>query len=112
MSEIIDIKPKVCVEDRRPFGRSIKPPVELCARNLPRPMYPLMIELCYFCQKSSSDRDCFVTDSGRVFFSVQLCPKCVEYNRAVQEAGCVVLNRHLSEQKHLAAEEKNTPFNF
>ena len=100
--ESSEVKPKVIIEERRPFGRSINPPIELCARNLPRPMYPLMIELCYFCQKSSSERDCFITDSGKLFFSVQMCPKCVEYNRAVQEAGCVILQRHISELKQVA----------
>jgi len=41
------------------YGRTIRPPIELFARNLERPMYPLMIHLCFFCQKQSSEKDVF-----------------------------------------------------
>lgn len=91
------------------FGRSIRPPIEICARNLPRPMYPLMIQLCYFCQKSSSERDCYMTDSGKVYFSIQMCRNCYEYNSVTQEAGRIVLNRHNEERKQMAAEPEKIP---
>lgn len=84
--------------DKSAFGKSIKSPIELCSRNLPRPMYPLMIHLCYFCQKTSSEKDCFKTHSGKLIFSIQLCQKCVEYNIMTQEAGLAVLNRQVEDR--------------
>lgn len=86
------------------YGRSIRPPIELCSRNFDRPMYPLTIQLCYFCQKSTCERDCFVTSSGKMYFSVQLCPRCIEYNKAIQETGSTVLKRHLAERQVMAGE--------
>jgi len=87
-------------------GKSIKPPIQLCSRNMPRPMYPLTIQLCYFCQKGSSEKDCFITEYGKVYFSVQVCPNCLEYNKAMQEAGSEVLNRQMLERSQLMSGEK------
>jgi len=81
-------------EERRPYGRSIRPPIQLCARNFEKPMYPLMVHLCYYCQKQSSKKDFFETNNGRWYVNIHLCPRCVEYNRASQEAGRDVLRRH------------------
>lgn len=96
---------------KKPYGRNVPPPVELCARNLPRPMYNLMVTLCYFCQRSSSERDCFIMDSGRAYFSVQMCSKCLEYNKASQEAGSAVLRRHLAEEEAIKNEKPRTRSN-
>jgi len=74
-----------------PYGRSIQAPILLCARNMERPMYPLMVELCYNCQKNSSERSCFETNTGKWLFTIAMCPLCCEYNRVVQEAGNAVL---------------------
>jgi len=87
-------------EERKPYGRTIRPPIELCARNFERPMYPL----CYFCQKQSCSRDFFETNSGRLYVTIQLCPRCAEYNRASQEVARVVLQRYAardSEERQL-----------
>jgi len=81
-------------EERKPYGSSIRPPIELCARNFERPMYPLTVHLCYFCQKQSSERDFFETNTGRWYINIQLCPRCTEYNRASQEAARQVLQRY------------------
>jgi len=81
-------------EERKPYGRTIRPPIELFAINLERPMYPLMIHLCFFCQKQSSEKDVFETNVGRIYLHVQLCSRCVEYNRSSQEAGREVLQKY------------------
>jgi hypothetical protein len=86
-------------EEKKPYGRSIRPPIELCARNLERPMYPLMIHLCYFCQKASSERDFFETNAGRWYANIQMCPRCCEYNRASQEAGARVIAKFAAQDK-------------
>jgi hypothetical protein len=100
MEEIREIKRKAFVdEEKKPYGRSIRSPIELCGRNLERPMYPLMIHLCYFCQKTSSEKECFETNSGRWYFNVQMCPRCCEFNRASQEAGNMVIKRYISQEK-------------
>ena len=95
MEEIKEIKKRPFVdEETKPYGRSIRPSIEICGRNLERPMYPLMIQLCYFCQKASSEKDFFETNTGKWYLHIQLCPRCVEYNRASQEAGTRVLKRY------------------
>jgi len=81
-------------EERKPYGRSIKPPIELCDRNFMRSMYPLMVHLCYYCQKASSERDFFETNSGRLYIHIQMCPRCFEFNRASQEAAKDVLKKY------------------
>lgn len=86
-------------QDKCKNVRSIKPPIELFARNLPRPMYSFMIQLCYYCQKCNSERDCFATNSGKLYFTVKMCKNCSEYNKIVQEAGFSVLNHQINEQK-------------
>lgn len=99
MEEIIEIKKRSFVdEEKKPYGRSIRPAIELFARNLERPMYPLMIHLCYFCQKASSEKDFFETNSGKWYLHVQLCPRCSEFNRASQEAGTKVLKRYAAQE--------------
>lgn len=85
-------------EEKKPYGRNIRPPIEICGRNFERPMYPLLIQLCYFCQKASSEKNCFETNSGRLYFNIQMCPKCGEYNRASQEAGIRVLQRYAAQE--------------
>ena len=85
--------------EHKPYGRSIRPPIEVCARNLERAMYPLMLQLCYYCQKSSSERDVFETNSGKIFFNIQLCARCVEYNRASQQAGTRVLLKYKAQEQ-------------
>lgn len=90
--------------DRHAFGRNIKQPIVLCSRNFERPMYPLTVQLCYFCQKSTGERDCFVSDSGKFYFSLQMCSRCMEYNKAIQEAGSIVLKRHLAEKEMIMIE--------
>jgi len=57
-------------------------------------MYPLMIHLCFFCQKQSSEKDIFETNAGRIYLHIQLYPRCVEYNRSSQEAGREVLQKY------------------
>lgn len=97
--------------ERLPFGRNVKQPIVLCSRNYERPMYPLTVQLCYFCQKSTAERDCFVTDSGKFYFSVQMCPRCMEFNKAIQDAGSIVLKRHSAEREVMLGEpEKNPKF--
>jgi phage FluMu protein Com len=94
-------------EERKPYGRSVRPIVELCARNLSRPMYPLMIHLCYFCQKASSERDFFETNGGRVYIHIQMCPRCTEFNRASQEAAKDVLRKYAERESEEVLTEKN-----
>lgn len=76
------------------YGQVVKTPLRICGHNLQKPMFPLIIHFCYYCQKSSSERDVFQTNSGKIFLNVQLCHKCVEYNIASQEAGDRVLNHY------------------
>ena len=80
-------------------GRSIRPLIELCSRNLPRPMYPLMIHLCYFCQKNNSEKDCFKTGSGKLIFTIHICKKCVDFNLSIQETAFHVLHKQNEEHK-------------
>jgi hypothetical protein len=68
-------------------GQKMKLPFELCSRNLERPMYPLMVYMCFFCQKTSSERECFETSNGRIYLTIPLCARCVQYNKISQEAG-------------------------
>lgn len=99
MEEIVEIKKRPFTdEEKKPYGRTMRPPIELCGRNLERPMYPLMIHLCYFCQKNSSEKDVFETNSGKWYFNVQMCPRCCEYNRAMQEAGNAVIKKYIAQQ--------------
>jgi hypothetical protein len=100
---------KIDNQVKKPQGKNMKPTIELCARNLPKPMYHLMLELCYFCQKNSSDRDCFLSDSGKMYFSVQLCKKCVQYNTAIQETARCILNKQLQETKQIIGEPEPAP---
>jgi hypothetical protein len=90
--------------ERHVFGRSIRQPIVLCSRNFDRPMYPLTVQLCYFCQKSTAERDCFVTDSGTFYFSMHMCSRCMEYNKSIQEAGSIVLRRHIAEKDMVMTE--------
>jgi hypothetical protein len=83
-------------------SKKIKAPIELCARNMPRPMYPLMIQLCYFCQKNSSEKECLQNNNGQTYFMIKMCPKCMEYNKALQEAGKSVLQKQLEEREQMA----------
>ena len=91
--------------ENKPTGRIIRSPIELCSRNLLRPMYPLMIYLCYFCQKNSSEKDCFKTGSGRLLFSIQLCKNCVEFNSSIQDTACQVLHKQKDELKACVSEK-------
>lgn len=98
MEEISETRKRPFVdEEKKPYGRSIKSPLELFGRNLERPMYPTMLQLCYYCQKSSADRDAFETNSGRWYFTIQMCPPCFEFNRASQEAGNGVIKRYVAQ---------------
>lgn len=85
-------------EEKKPYGRSIRAPIELCSRNLERPMFPLMIHLCFYCQKNSSEKDFFETNSGKWYLNIQMCPRCCEYNRASQEAGNAVIKRYIAQE--------------
>lgn len=99
MEETKELRKRVFVdEEKKPYGRSIRPPVELCGRNLERPMYQIMLQLCFYCQRASSERDVFETNGGRWYMNVQLCPRCAEYNRATQEAGNRVLKRYAEQE--------------
>lgn len=102
MEDIKEVCKKPFVnEERRPYGRSIKPAIELCARNFDRPMYQLMLHLCYNCQKYSSEKDFFETNSGRWHINIQMCPRCCEFNRACQEAAKNVLIRYAAQEEEL-----------
>lgn len=79
-------------------GTLIKSPLQICARNLDKPMYPLILNLCYYCQKNSSEKDIFETASGRWYIQIILCSKCVEFNIASQEAGRKILQKHITDQ--------------
>lgn len=68
-------------------GQKVKVPFELCSKNLERSMYPLIVYACYYCQKTSSERESFQSPSGKMFISIPLCSKCVEFNRLSQESG-------------------------
>jgi len=38
---------------KAPYGRNIKPPIEICSRKLENnPMYPLMLYLCFSARKN------------------------------------------------------------
>lgn len=91
-------------EERKPYGRTIRPPLELCVRNLERPMYPLMIHLCFYCQKGTSERDFFETNSGRLYFHVQMCARCAEFNRASQEAAREILRKYAMRENEEVAQ--------
>jgi hypothetical protein len=107
MEELREIKKRSFVdEEKKPYGRSIRPPIEICGRNFDRPMYPLLLQLCYYCQKNSSKRDFFETNSGKWFLNIQLCPRCSEYNRASQEAGIRVLQRYAAQEVEEASTAK------
>ena len=79
-------------------GKLIHAPMEICGRNFERPMYPLTLNLCFYCQKNSSERQIFETATGRWYIQIILCPRCVELNKASQEAGRQVLRNHIFEQ--------------
>src|SRR3569832_1744065 len=66
-----------------PYGRSIQAPILLCARNMEKTMYPLMVELCYNCQKNSSERSCFETNTGKWLLTKTKKPQKNKKNRVV-----------------------------
>lgn len=74
-------------KEKMETGQRIKSPFDLCTR----PMYPMVVYMCFYCQKRCSERECFQYPSGKTYFSIPLCSRCVEYNRASQEAGRTVL---------------------
>jgi len=81
-------------------NKRLKSPLELCSRNFPKPMYQLMIHLCYMCQKLSTERDCFEAGiSGKTYFNIQMCVMCMDYNQAMQAAGKKVLEQYIKDRE-------------
>jgi hypothetical protein len=87
-------------------GRWDRPPIRLFSMDYPKPMFPLTILLCYMCRKKNGNRDCFLTGS-HASLSIEVCRKCLEFNRISQEAGIDALYR--ANQIRPEEEEEITP---
>ena len=86
----------VAKEEDAPKGQLVEPPMNLCNRDLPRAMYPVVVQLCWYCSQNNAAK-CYQFNSGRISFNLQMCPRCVEYNTAVQSVGYEVLKRQKEE---------------
>lgn len=95
-------------QSREPVGRKIQPPLNLCSRNMPRAMYPITVQLCWYCSQNVATKECFQFNSGRINFNLAMCPRCVEYNMAVQSVGLQVLQRQKEERENTTEELSTT----